>query len=94
MGSLHSGHIKYFREIFDSLPKSVLYKDLGMNNQRFTQLMNNVELFTLNDLFRIADLIETDKKNILDIAYAQYQIDSTKKTSSKKLSAVKRSSKR
>lgn len=72
---ISGGHIKCFREIFDTIPKSVVYKDLGMNNERFTNLMFNVNLFLLNDLFRIADLIETDKKNILDIVYNQFVED-------------------
>ncbi len=72
---IESGHIALFREIFDTLPKSVVYKDLGMNNDRFTNLMNNVELFLLNDLFRIADLIETEKRKILEVVYNQYLAD-------------------
>lgn len=72
---IESGHITLFREIFDTLPKSVVYKDLGMNNDRFTNLMNNVELFLINDLFRIADLIETEKGKILEVAYNQYVAD-------------------
>lgn len=72
---IESGHITLFREIFDTLPKSVVYKDLGMNNDRFTNLMNNVELFLINDLFRIAELIETEKRKILEVAYNQYVAD-------------------
>ena len=72
---IESGHITLFREIFDTLPKSIVYKDLGMNNDRFTNLMNNVELFLLNDLFRIADLIETEKRKILEVVYNQYLAD-------------------
>ena len=69
---ISGGHIKSFREIFDTLPKSVVYKDLGMNNKRFNRLMYNVEEFVVLDLFRIADLIGTNKKNILDLIYSQY----------------------
>jgi hypothetical protein len=72
---IESRHITLFREIFDTLPKSIVYKDLGMNNERFTNLMNNVELFLLNDLFRIADLIETEKGKLLEVVYNQYLAD-------------------
>lgn len=84
---IESGHITLFREIFDTLPKSIVYKDLGMNNDRFTNLMNNVELFLLNDLFRIADLIETEKRNILEAVYNQYLADN------KNVKRVKKSTK-
>lgn len=76
---IEGGHITLFRDIFDVLPKSILYKDLGMNNERFSNLMNHVEHFLLNDLFRIADLIEVDKSRILDIVYNQYKKDQKKK---------------
>ena len=72
---IETGHITLFREIFDILPKSIIYKDLGMNNDRFTNLMNNVELFLIIDLFRIADLIETEKRKILELIYNQYLAD-------------------
>ena len=75
---IESGHITLFRQIFDILPKSVVYRDLGMNNTRFTNLMENVEHFLVNDLFRIADLIGADKMKILEITLRQYEIDNKK----------------
>ncbi len=75
---IESGHITLFRQIFDILPKSVIYRDLGMNNTRFTNLMENVEHFLVNDLFRIADLIGVDKMKILELILSQYEIDNKK----------------
>ncbi len=72
---IESGHITAFCEIFDTLPKSVLYQDLGINHTRFTKLLENVELFMLNDLFRIADLLDTDKTNIVELVLKQYDAD-------------------
>src|SRR5207245_336902 len=37
--------------IHHTLPKSVVARDLGMNNTRFTRLMQNVEQFKLEELF-------------------------------------------
>lgn len=69
---ISGGYIKSFEEIFDTIPKSVVYLDLGMNNTRFNSLVENVELFLLKDIFRIAALFEVDEKIILDLIYAQY----------------------
>ena len=69
---ISGGFINSFPEIFDTIPKSVVYKDLGMNSTRFTSLLNNVDLFILKDIFRIANLIEIDEKIILDLIYAHY----------------------
>ena len=65
-------YITTFGEIFDTLPKSVLCKDLGMNGIRFNNLLNHVELFSLKDIFRMAALIEIDEKVLLDLIYDQY----------------------
>lgn len=74
-----AGYIKSFREIFDTLPKSVLARDLGMNNIRFSRLMNNVDHFSLEELFRIADHLEVDDRIIFDLVYQQYVEDKKSK---------------
>jgi hypothetical protein len=66
------GYIKSFEEIFDTIPKSVLYIDLGMNNTRFNNLAENVELFVLKDIFRMAALFEVDEKVMIDLIYSQH----------------------
>lgn len=83
---IESGHISLFSEIFDTLPKSVLYKDLGINNTRFNNLLGKVEQFLLNDIFRIADLIETSRENVLKLILNQYEFDlkDQKKSTKKK----------
>lgn len=90
---ISGGHIKNFREIFDTLPKSVVYKDLGMNNTRFTNLMYHVELFIVQDLFRIADLLGTDKKHLLDLIYQQYTEDERSNFKPKKKTVRKKKQK-
>jgi len=75
---ISGGYIKSFHEIFDTIPKSVVYKDLGMNSTRFKDLLDNVDHFILKDIFRIATLIEIDKKTFLDLIYAQYILDKQK----------------
>ncbi len=70
---ISGGYIKSFQEIFDNIPKSVIYKDLGMNSVRFNGLLDNVDKFVIKDLFHIAALIEVDEKIILDLIYNQYR---------------------
>lgn len=69
---IEGGFIKSFQEIFDTIPKSVVYKDLGMNSVRFNKLLSKVENFVLKDIFRIAALIEVDKKLLLDLVYVDH----------------------
>jgi len=70
-----AGYIKSFREIFDTLPKSVVARDLGMNNMRFSRLMDNVDQFLLKDLFRFAAYLEIDELVLINLIYQQYSID-------------------
>lgn len=72
---ISGGHLESFREIFDTLPKSIVAHDLGMNNTRFTKLINNVELIMFRDVLRIADLIEVDESALTDLIRKQYALD-------------------
>ena len=69
------GYVKSFREIFDTLPKSVVAGDLHINNNRFTRLMENVHEFTLEDLFMIASLLEIENSKMLELVLNQYHTD-------------------
>jgi hypothetical protein len=71
--------VKTFREIFDTLPKSVLGKDMGFSNSRITDLISNVNRFRLDEIFKIAALIEVDEKVLIDLIYNQYAIDKKSK---------------
>ena len=72
---ISAGYIKAFREIFDTLPKSVLAKDMGFSNTRMTELMDNVHRFRMEEIFKIAALIEVDEKVMVDLIYNQYAAD-------------------
>jgi hypothetical protein len=51
---------------------SVVARDLGINNVRFSKLINNVELFVLKELYRLAENIEIERKILLDLVDQQY----------------------
>lgn len=80
---ISGGYIKTFSEIFETLPKSVMARDLGMNNIRFTKLMNNVDNFFLRDIFRMAVLLEISETTMYELIWQQYTID--KKSKKKKV---------
>jgi plasmid maintenance system antidote protein VapI len=69
---IDSGRIKEFRQIFQILPKSILAHDLGTNNNRMTRLINHVEQFTLEELFRISHLLGVNYKVVLTLIHNQY----------------------
>ena len=70
-----AGYITAFREIFDRLPKSVVARDLGMNNTRFTKLINAVDEFVIKDLFLFACKLGLDERTILDLVLKQHLLD-------------------
>jgi hypothetical protein len=72
---ISGGHVKTLIEIFDSIPKSVIAKDLGISLDRFTKMINDVERFGIRNLFRMARLIEVDEILILNLVYHQYLAD-------------------
>jgi len=64
-----AGKIANFHRLFEIVPKSVIYKDMGMNYNRFTKLMASPDLFTIRELTFIAKLIGVDPRTIIDLAY-------------------------
>lgn len=79
---ISGGYITAFREIFGVIPKTVVARDLGMNNTRFSRLIVNVDKFVLKDLFLIASFIEVDEQTLINLVIQQYQLD--KKTKKKR----------
>ena len=80
---ISAGQLKTLIEIFDTLPKSVVAKDLGISLDRFTKMINDVERFGVRNLFRIAALIEVDEILILNLVYHQFQADKKNKRKGK-----------
>jgi hypothetical protein len=69
------GYLKTLREVFDIVPKTVVAKDMKIHNMRFADLIDNVQLFKLDEIYRLAALIGIDEKPLLDIVHAQYMQD-------------------
>ena len=65
--------------MFDTLPKSVVARDLGMNNARFTRLMDNVDQFSLKELFIIASFLEVDEMVVLNLVLQQHAVNNKTK---------------
>ncbi|HZX58979.1 MAG TPA: hypothetical protein VFE54_09640, partial [Mucilaginibacter sp.] len=69
------GYIKTFREIIDTLPKTVIAQDLKMHHNTFSKLVDNPDLFTFKDAYRIAALIETEPLSVINLIYQQCESD-------------------
>lgn len=70
-----AGYYKQFRDVFATVPKSVVAKDLGMNNIRFTGLIEQPDLFILKDIFRLAALFDMKEETVLIWIQAQRVAD-------------------
>ncbi len=76
---ISGGHLKSFQAIFEIIPKTVVLKDLHIHNQRFNDMLDDVSLFLLLELYELADLLEVDGKIIIDLAHDQYMADQKRK---------------
>lgn len=72
------GKIKSFNDIFKFIPKTVVATDLGKKVDRFTDLMNRVEGFTLEDLFLMAKSFDIEESQMLMLVENQYKINKDK----------------
>jgi hypothetical protein len=68
---IESGHIRSFREIFDHIPKTVVYQDLQVNFKRFSKAILDPSKLTIGELRTLAEMFEYDPKKLLDMAYEQ-----------------------
>lgn len=69
---MKDGKIKEFNDIFKFIPKTVVAKDLGKKVDRFTELMDNVGGFTLQEVFELADLCDLTKAQMYQLMEAAY----------------------
>ena len=74
------GKIKSFNDIFKFIPKTVVATDLGKKVDRFTELMNRIEGFTLEELFMMAKFCDLDESQMLKLAENEYKISKSKIT--------------
>lgn len=78
---LDKGEIKCFNEIFDTLPKTVLAKDMGFKIVRLNKLLSRPARFTLQDIFIMASFFEIDKFVMLHFVFEQYLLNKNEKGS-------------
>ena len=76
------GYMKTINELFETIPKTTVARDLGTNLARLNKMIADPQNFTFRDMVRIAGLIEVDEMAILKLVYNQYA--ATKKTKRKK----------
>lgn len=76
---IESGHITEFREIFDTIPKTIVATDLGTNYKRLLRLVENVDQFKVSDLYSLADMFDVDRLAIMKLVVKQSDSDGKKK---------------
>ena len=75
-----SGDIKTLADLLEVIEPTPLSRSIGTSPARFNKLIANPALFTFQDLYAIADLIEVDRKLVADLLF----IESNKVTKKKK----------
>lgn len=68
---IEAGHITQFNQIFDTVRRTNLATDLGMNYQTLVYRINRPVAFSLEELFAIARLIDVEPLVIIQLVLAQ-----------------------
>ena len=68
---IESGHIKSIREIFQFIPKTTVYKDLGINFNRFDRAIVDPSIFKMQELVILAEMFGVDAWKFIGMAYEQ-----------------------
>lgn len=67
------GFITKFSEILDTMPKSVITKDLGMHHDTFEKVIESPDRLTITDAFRIAAFIEVDEMKLMELIHNEWK---------------------
>jgi len=62
-----ANQIKSLRDLFDIVDKTPLARDMHTAPARLSKLINNPALFTFDDCYKIAALLEVDDDKIIDL---------------------------
>ena len=65
------GQILKFREVFDFIPTSIVYKHVGVNYFRFKNMITKPKLLTIEELYIMASFFEVEIKQLLAIVFNQ-----------------------
>lgn len=81
---IESSHVKSIQDIFLYIPKTTVYKDLGINFNRFDRAIINPAIFRMEELVVLAELFNVNAKKMIDMAYDQavaYRVKKEKESS-------------
>ncbi|MCS3798011.1 hypothetical protein [Niastella sp. OAS944] len=69
------GYIKSFSEIWDTLPKTIVARDLKKHHQTFSKLISSPEKIKFEEAIEIASLIEIESIQIINLIYNELDPD-------------------
>jgi hypothetical protein len=73
-GLLKAGAIKQFTDIFAWIPPTVVANDFGTNNARMKKMKDDPSLWTLAEIYQLAEWIGYDKKKLALMAVDQVEL--------------------
>lgn len=72
-GLLKAGELKKFTDIFTWIPYTIVARDFGTNNNRMKKMKADPSLWTLAEIYRLAELIGCDKKKLALMAVEEME---------------------
>ena len=75
---LNDGKIQTFQQIFSHVPKSIVAKDIGKKLERFSELLERIDQFKIDELFLIAKFCKLTEEEMLDLVLAEYMKNKSK----------------
>lgn len=66
---VENGHINTFKQVVDFIPKSTIYRDMGINYARFVRCMASPRLFTIREIEILSSLLHVPTNKLLELIY-------------------------
>jgi len=69
---IETGKITTIQDFFKYVPKTIVAKDLGKKIDRFTILINKVEGFTFDEVYRLAKIFEVEEIEMVKLIHEEH----------------------
>ncbi|GAB3429826.1 hypothetical protein [Niabella aquatica] len=86
---IEKGHIQTFKEILEYYNITPIIDHLGSSHQRVTKLFNQIGLFKIREIDKLADYFNVDVKLMFNLVYNQI-IEEKKNPPTPRVRAVKK----
>jgi hypothetical protein len=76
---IRHNEVTLFRQVLDTIPKTPLAREMGMKPERMNRILDEMDLFTMREIFDLAELFEVKPSALITLVLNQFDADNKMK---------------